>query len=111
MEKGIIFCEILIWGFEYATKQIHIQPRPLLMTFAKEQCYRYRKGVNKFISAYCQENCKDIARQFLDWMKRGIPELGDCVGMVIGATTDRVIHHRSFLEDPMAIRYMNKPKA
>nr|XP_034316439.1 ADP-ribosyl-[dinitrogen reductase] glycohydrolase-like [Crassostrea gigas] len=47
-------------------------------------------------------NCRDIARRFLDWMKRGIPELGDYVGMGIGATTDRVIHHGSFLDDPMA---------
>lgn len=36
MEKGIIFSEILIWGFEYATKQVHIQPRPLIINFAKE---------------------------------------------------------------------------
>ncbi|XP_078321020.1 adenylosuccinate lyase-like [Crassostrea virginica] len=45
-------------------------------------------------------NGLDIARRFLDWMKRGIPELGDCVGMGIGALTDRVIHHQDFLRDP-----------
>ena len=49
-------------------------------------------------------NGLDIARRFLDWMKRGIPELGDCVGMGIGALTDRVIHHQDFLGDPESVR-------
>ncbi|XP_061193948.1 ADP-ribosyl-[dinitrogen reductase] glycohydrolase-like isoform X1 [Saccostrea echinata] len=45
-------------------------------------------------------NHKDIARRFLEWMKKGFPELGDFVGMGIGKTTDLVLHHKSYLDDP-----------
>lgn len=98
--------------FKYATNQVHIQLRPVLISKRVVPQNIIERLIRFFLSS--QVNCKDIARRFLDWMKRGIPELGDYVGMGIGATTDRVIHHKSFLEDPMAVslrRYMNRPEA
>ncbi|XP_056005531.1 ADP-ribosyl-[dinitrogen reductase] glycohydrolase-like isoform X2 [Ostrea edulis] len=43
---------------------------------------------------------KDVARRLKDWMREGIPELGDSGGLGIGRTTHTVLHHKNYLEDP-----------
>lgn len=46
---------------------------------------------------------KDVARRLKDWMREGIPELGDSGGLGIGRTTHTVLHHKNYLEDPHGV--------
>eukprot|EP00026_Physarum_polycephalum_P003546 Phypoly_transcript_03559.p1 GENE.Phypoly_transcript_03559~~Phypoly_transcript_03559.p1 ORF type:complete len:574 (+),score=104.59 Phypoly_transcript_03559:204-1724(+) len=41
------------------------------------------------------------ANKLLNWIRYGFPDLGDNGGMGLGATTSRVVQHKSFLQDPI----------
>lgn len=46
-------------------------------------------------------NARDFAKRLKDWSCSGFPELGDTTGLGLGGTTNMVIIHPKFLEDPM----------
>lgn len=46
---------------------------------------------------------KDIARRIKNWMKHGIPELGDFGGLGLGRTTSTVLHQKNYEDDPHAL--------
>ncbi len=46
---------------------------------------------------------KYFAHLLNDWVTKGFPELGDNFGPGIGATTWKVVNHKSFLENPHGV--------
>lgn len=50
-----------------------------------------------------QVNVQDFAEKLRNWMLHGIQELGDTGGMGIGATTQTVLKHPVFTEDPRKV--------
>lgn len=50
-----------------------------------------------------QVDYKDIARRIKNWMKHGIPELGDFGGLGLGRTTATVLRQKKYEDDPHAV--------
>ena len=51
-----------------------------------------------------QVDYKDVARRLKNWMKCGLPELGDLGGLGIGLTTKAVLTNPDYESDPHAVR-------